>query len=319
MPAHAGDQKTEECRTINGNTEELMQNAMKTRNQTFAALCGIAAVITCNAARGTAFDCLVEPTQSIEVSSPVTGLLDKVHVRRGDRVSKGQVLATLESRAEQATTELARFKSEATGATTTAESKIDFSKRKLTRRKEMTAEKLMSVQDRDDAEAEFELAKAELLLAKENRQIARLEYQQQNALLNLRILRSPFDGVVVNQLLYPGEVVEPSGAKKAILKLAQLDPLRVHVILPMAAFGKLTPGMQVEVMPEAPIGGKYAAKVKTIDKLIDAASGTFVAFLEMQNSQLVVPAGVKCKAEIGLRVDVPRKEAGDKGAAAKRL
>jgi RND family efflux transporter MFP subunit len=244
-----------------------------------------------------AFDCLIEPTQAIDLSSPVVGLLDKVHVRRGDRVAKGQVLATLESRAEQAAAELARYKSEAIGPTMSAENKIEFSQRKFQRRAQMAVEKLMSSQERDDAEAEFRLAEAELQVAKENRQIARIEYQQQASLLNLRTLHSPFNGVVVDQLLYPGEVVEPTGNKKSILKLAQLDPLRVHVVLPMAAFRKITPGMSARVILEAPIGGEYPAKVKTVDKLIDAASGSFAVFLEMRNSDMAIPAGVKCKAE----------------------
>lgn len=264
-----------------------------------------------------AFDCLIEPMQTVEVGSPVAGVLDKVNARRGDRVSKGQVLASLESRAEQAAVELARFKSEATGPIKSAESKIEFSKRKFQRRKEMAAEKLMSAQDRDDAEAEFNLAEAELQIARENRQIARIEYQQQSSLLGLRTVRSPFDGVVVDQMLYPGEIIEPGGNRKGILRLAQLDPLRVHVILPMSAFGRITPGMSVDVMPEASMGGKRAAKVKSIDRLIDAASGTFAVFLEMPNPKLEVSAGVKCKAQFSSVIETPHSESQKRNSPAK--
>lgn len=243
-----------------------------------------------------AADCLIEPTQIVELGSPVTGLLDKVMVQRADRVSKGQVLATLESRAEQAASELARFKSQQVGPSQMAESKIEFAKRKFTRRQAMSNEKLMAVQDKDDAEAELRLAEAELKLAAENRQIAKLEHQQQSSLLNLRTIRSPFVGVVVDVLAHPGEVVEPGSSKKAIVKVAQLDPLRVQVVLPKDAFGKLTPGMAVDVVPEIPGTGRYAAKVKSVDRLIDAASGTFVVLLELPNPKLEIPAGVRCKA-----------------------
>lgn len=243
-----------------------------------------------------AADCLIEPTQIVELASPVTGLLDKVMVQRADRVSKGQVLATLESRAEQAASELARFKSQQVGPSQMAESKIEFAKRKFTRRQAMSNEKLMAAQDKDDAEAELRLAEAELKLAAENRQIAKLEHQQQSSLLNLRTIRSPFVGVVVDVLAHPGEVVEPGASKKPIVKVAQLDPLRVQVVLPKDAFGKLTPGMAVDVVPEIPGTGRYAAKVKSVDRLIDAASGTFVVLLELPNPKLEIPAGVRCKA-----------------------
>jgi RND family efflux transporter MFP subunit len=264
---------------------------------------GISALLLSLQAWPAAFDCLVEPMQAIDVSSPVVGLLDKVHVRRGDRVTRGQVLATLESRAEQAATDLARYKSQAAGPTQSAQNKIEFSQRKFQRRAAMAVEKLMSAQERDDAEVELRLAEAELQVATENRDIARIEHRQQASLLDLRTLRSPFDGVVVAQLLYPGEVVEPTGSKKAILKLAQLDPLRVHVILPMAAFHRIKPGMSARIALEAPIGGAYPARVKTVDKLIDAASGTFAVFLEMRNPELSVPAGVKCRAEFPITIE----------------
>src|SRR6266702_3657889 len=206
-----------------------------------------ASLLACVPAWSASFDCLIEPTQAIDVGSPVAGLLDKVYVRRGDRVAAGQVLATLESQAEQAA--------------------------------------------------------AELQVAKENKEVAHIEHKQQSGLLALRTIRSPFDGVVADQLLYPGEVVEPTGNKKTILKLAQLDPLRVHVILPMAAFRKVSLGMTAQVYPEMPIGGSYSAKVKIVDKLIDAASGTFAAFLEMRNPRLSIPVGVKCKAEFPIALE----------------
>lgn len=248
----------------------------------------------------TGFDCLIEPFQTVDISSPVIGLLDKVHVRRGDKVSKGQLLAALESRAETATTALALYRSEMTAPTKTAQSKIEFAKRKYERRRDMHADNFMPQQERDDAEAEMKLAEAELQQAIENKQMAKLEWQQQSSQLNLRSIRSPFDGVVVDQLLFPGEVVEPSGQKKSILKLAQLDPLRVRVILPMSKFGQVRLGTQAVVTPEAPATGGYAGNVKVIDRLVDAASGTFVAFLEIVNPKLDVPAGVKCRVELVL-------------------
>lgn len=243
-----------------------------------------------------AFDCLIEPAQTVELASPVTGLLSQVTVRRGDRVSKGQVLAVLESQAEQAAADLARFKSEQTGPLQMAERKVEFSQRKYERLKAMTADSLMSAQEGEDAESEYQLAEAELKVARENREQARIELRQQAGLLNLRTLRSPFNGVVVDQKAFAGEVVEPSGEKKYILKLAQLHPLRVQVILPKNLFGKLAIGAKAEVVPELPAFGTLPAKIKTIDHVIDAASGTFVAYLEMPNPKLTTPAGMKCRA-----------------------
>lgn len=262
------------------------------------ALTIVAAVAAAAGARAQApagHDCLVEPFQTVEVGSPGSGLLEKVLVRRGDRVAQGQVVAVLESRAEAAAAELARLKSEAKGPQQAARDKMEFAQRKFQRRSEMAAQKLGSAQERDDAEAELAQARAELLLAQEAVQQARQEYQQHTSALNLRSVRSPFHGVVVDQMLYPGEIVD-AGSKRAILKLAQLDPLRVRVIVPMKLFGTVKPGMALEVTPELASKGGHAATVRSVDRLVDAASGTFTVVAEMPNRQLDIPAGIRCRA-----------------------
>lgn len=249
-------------------------------------------------AGGASFDCLIEPMQMIEVRSAVGGLIDKIAVRRGDRVTKGQVIVTLESSAERAAADSARYRAEMTGPQAVAQTKLEYARKKYERRRDMHAEKLMSGQDRDDAEGEMRSAEAELQLAEDNQRVAALESQQQSSLLNRRTIRAPFSGVVADQLLYAGEVVEPGDPKKPILKLAQLDPLRVHVILPRTAFGKVKRGMSAQVVPELPVAKRVAGTVTMIDSLIDAASGTFAVFLEVPNPTLAIPAGLKCRATL---------------------
>lgn len=273
------------------------KRAMKRPGCCRSALACALALAASSVAAQASHDCLVEPAQTVEVGSPGTGLLEKVLVKRGDRVQQGQVLAVLESRAESAATELARLKSEARGPQQAAREKMEFAQRKFQRRSEMAAQKLGSVQDRDDAEAELAQARAELLLAQEAAQQARQEYQQQSSMLSLRTVRSPFAGVVVDQMLWPGEIVDSSGNKRAILKLAQLDPLRVRVIVPMKLFGTVKLGSQLEISPElAGARGGQAATVRSVDRLVDAASGTFTVIADLPNRQLEVPAGVRCKA-----------------------
>lgn len=269
--------------------------------------CLLPALLWSNTTSAAVFECLIEPMQTVDISSPAVGLLEKVEVRRGDKVYKGQVIASLESTAETASAALAHYKSEMTAPTTIAENKIIFAKRKFERRRDMHAQNFMSAQEQDEAEAELKLAEAELKLAQENKEVAKLEWQQQSGLLDLRTLHSPFDGVVVDQILFPGEVVESSGQKKTILKLAQLNPLKIYVILPMHAFDKVKAGMKVNVTPEQPIGGRHTGTVTIIDRVVDAASGTFGVFLEVANPKLDVPAGVKCRAEfpIATRADHP--------------
>jgi RND family efflux transporter MFP subunit len=243
-------------------------------------------------------DCLIEPTQTIELRSTVGGRIERIVARRGDKIQKGQVLVMLESSAERAAADSARYRAEMEGEEAVARTKLEYAKRTYERKRDMHADKLMSGQERDDAEGEMRSAEAELELAKDNRRVASLEADEQAALLARRSIRAPFNGVVADQLMYVGEVIEPGDPKKPILKLAQLDPLRVHIIMPRTAFGKVKKGMRVQVAPELPAVPRVEGTVVVIDSLIDAASGTFGVFLEVPNPNSVVPAGIKCRATV---------------------
>src|SRR5690606_14818315 len=115
-------------------------------------------------------------------------------------------------------------------------------------------------------------------------------------IIRLKTIRSPINGVVIERMLHPGEFAEAGVGRKPLMKLAEVDVLYVEVILPVESYGKVQPGAAVEVVPEIPAGTRYKATVKVIDKVLDAASGTFGVRLEMINRERKVPAGIRCKA-----------------------
>lgn len=260
-------------------------------------LCSVAVGGALVSTHALALECLIEPNQVVDIASPVVGLLEKTHVKRGDLVSKGQVLAVLESRSEQYAAESALYRSSLQGPTMSAESKIEFSRKKFARKRELSNAQHVAQQERDEAESDLKQAEAELQIAKENKQLAKIEHQQQSSQLALRTLRSPFSGVVVDQSAFVGEVVEPTGStKKNIFRLAQIDPLKVRLVLPMSLFGQMKVGASVSVTPELSNSASYSAKVKMVDRVIDASSGTFVVLLEMPNPSSAIPSGVRCRA-----------------------
>jgi multidrug efflux pump subunit AcrA (membrane-fusion protein) len=128
-------------------------------------------------ARQPGYECLIEPMQTVALRSTVAGSIETIQAHRGDSVRKGQVLVTLESSAEQATLNLAQYKAQMTGAVVAAQTKYDYAERKFARRREMNAEKLMSTQDKEEAEGDMKSAEADLQVARENHEVARLEYR----------------------------------------------------------------------------------------------------------------------------------------------
>ena len=237
------------------------------------------------------FDGLIEPRMVVKVGSAVRGVLDKVVVDRGDMVKKGQVLATLQSDVERATMELARVRSENKAAIEGKQEELEFAKRNQERRKDLYDQKALPYNEWDEVVTKKILAEHGLAEARERQSLGKLELKQATAVVNRLTIRSPLTGVVVDRYLSPGEYVED----QPILQLAQIDPLYVEVILPVDKLGSVKEGMLANVRPEMPVGGNYNAKVIIVDKVVDAASGTFGVRLELPNPEYKLPAGLKCK------------------------
>ena len=211
---------------------------------------------------------IIEAKEVIELGSQTPGIVEKILVERGDRVTKGQLLIQLRADVEKADVEL-------------KEAKVEFLKRKVDRSRELSREEMISVNEMDEIQTE-------LLLA-------RLELNESRALLQLKSITSPIKGIVTSRDCSAGEYI---GSDLAILSLAQIDPLYVEVVAPISCFGSIHKDMKAKIRPEEPLHGlSYTATVIIVDQVIDAASGTFGVRLLLPNPKMTLPAGLKCQVQ----------------------
>ena len=244
------------------------------------------------------YDCIIEAAQTVEIRSPVVGILERVHARRGEAIRQGQVLVTIESSVETSAAESAKARAEAQGGAELARAKVAALREKARRLVELQAEEFVAPQAVDDAQAELKLAEAELKSSAENNQIARLDHRQAVDTLRRRQILAPFSGVVIDQYLYPGALVDPSDSKKPVLKIAQTHPLAVQVLLPVKAFSQVRIGQSIAVTPEAPFQRELKARIRTVDRVIDAAAGTFGIVADLDNARSELPAGLRCRVSL---------------------
>jgi membrane fusion protein, multidrug efflux system len=206
--------------------------------------------------------CLIQPSLEINVGTPVDGVLETVSVDRGDIVAPGQLLAKLNSGVEAAAVE-------------TQAAKADFGTRKRQRNEELQRKQLISTQELDELSTD--------------QQMAELELRERRERLKLRAIHSPIRGVIVDVYRQRGDLVK----QEKIFRIAQLDPLYVETILPSRMFGKLRPGQTFDVTPELGTAS-HKARVGQVDRVIDAASGTFRVRLLLPNSRYDLPSGQRC-------------------------
>lgn len=210
------------------------------------------------------FECLVEPYLEVGVSSAIPGIVDSVQVDRGDRVTRGQVIALLHSDVERAHLDLLR-------------ARVAFAERKIARNEELYLKQMISIHEKDELETEVQLLK--------------LEVRESEELIARRSILSPIDGVVTKRHFTAGEFVY----EDPILELAQINPLRVEVAVPVRLYGAIKVGMNAAVQWEVPNVGTHTATVTVVDPVMDAASGTIGIRLELPNPRHRLPAGTQCR------------------------
>lgn len=237
-------------------------------------------------------NCRIEPSVVVEMSSAVEGVISEVLVDKNDLVKKGDVLASLDAGLEAATVELRRVQAELTSDVQAQQLAVEFSQRSLARVKDLYEKKAASFSELDKLKTEHAIAQQQLQQALDRKRQAELEHKRAQADLQRRTLRSPIDGVVVERFKEPGEHID----FEPVLKLAQLNPLRVEVFAPASLYGKVKSGMTASVVPE--LGGSskaYSATVVLVDQVIDGPSNTFGIRLSFPNPDNRLPSGLKCR------------------------
>jgi RND family efflux transporter MFP subunit len=255
------------------------------------------------AAETTELDCMVKPEMYVELSSPVDGVLESVLVETSDLVQKGQVLAKLESSIETAQVNLTRQEATVSDVIQSKKIESEYSKRNHERFDQMYTKKLGSLADEDKSHTEAEMTRIALNKAINDKKTAELKHKLAEAQLEQKSIKSPITGIVIERYAMPGETVKD----RPIMKLAQINPLRVELVAPAALFGQITKGMSAEIQPEKPANQTYQATVTIVDKLIDPASGSFTVRLALPNPDDKLIGGVNCIARFNFPSDLPAK------------
>ena len=236
-------------------------------------------------------DCVIEPSEIVDVGSAVPGVVEIIHAYRSDPVKKGVVVAELESSVEQASVELTKARANRDTAIKLRQQSAILGHLTQKRNQKLLKNSAISVQDMDQLKTETRIAELQVNQERENKHIAGLEYLRAQAVLRQRTIRSPVDGVVMERFKSVGEYVED----EPLLRVAQLNPLHVEVIVPIDYLGRIVRGMQADVMSVVPGSEAVRATVERVDRVADAASGTYGVRLSLPNPEYKIPAGLRCR------------------------
>lgn len=240
---------------------------------------------------GTGFDCIARPKAVTELASQEQGVLTEILVDRGDAVERGQVVARLDSELQESAVGLARIRAESNAAIAAGQARLKFRQTALDRVSTLMDRGSTSQSTLEEATVERQLARGELEMAKAERRIAEAELAQAKRRLDRRKVVAPFDAVVVEITASLGEYAHEEAP---VMTLAQLNPLRVEAYLPIRYSKQIAAGQEAVVAFPAPIDARRSAQITVIDRVFDAASGTFGIRLDLPNPDFALPGEMRC-------------------------
>jgi RND family efflux transporter MFP subunit len=201
--------------------------------------------------------------QSVDIRAQITSTVREVHIREGQTVARGDLLVSLDARAEEANLKKAEAQVEKDRAD------LANGQRTLERQHQLFKQKFISQSALDAAENQVETLKGQLAV-----DLAAVEASRV-ALANTRIQAS-FAGRTGAIGVRPGSLVQPNGT--VLVTVTQIDPIQVAFTLPEREF----PGLQ-RALASGPVavevsqdGGRQtlAGRVNFVDNSVDTATGT---------------------------------------------
>jgi RND family efflux transporter MFP subunit len=236
----------------------------------------------------------------LNLALPVSGRVEVVAVRDGERVEAGAPLLNLDNRLETIEMERRRALWQSNAELNAAIARLPiltmqlrsarsiFSTNASISREEVQAKELAVIAAASDIEAR-----------RAAKEVERLDYEAAREALERRTLRAPITGRVVRILRYPGESVQ---ANESVLRLVDLDRIVFVGGVEERVAGRLQIGAPGSVLMETEQGEELLqGSVILIAPVTDPASGLAEVRVEMQNPDGRLRAGARAR----LRVPAP--------------
>lgn len=236
----------------------------------------------------------------VGVQSP--GVLRRLHVRVGDAVKQGQLLAELESRSLRAK------HGQALAAVQSSQANLTFETAELTRKQKLVAEQALAPRELEVGERSFALAAAALAEAR-----ASVAYSR--ALLEETRISAPISGVVATIATREGETVSAGLSAPTFLTLIDLKRLETWAYVDETDIGRIRTGQQarftVDSYPDREVQGHVTAiypKPEIRDNVVDYI--VVLGFVAPNEITLRPEMTANVKIELGQRdkvLTVPRR------------
>jgi HlyD family secretion protein len=228
--------------------------------------------------------------ERIELSPRFMGVVTWIGVKKGDSVTNGQIVVLLDATEYQARLQ------QAEGAVANAKAALNKAELDLERVSQLAKTDISSKEAQDNARIGLDSARASLKEAEGAREVTQTYF-------DWCTIRSPINGVVLEKLVDPNELVAPQsfggtrGPSTALIAVADPQDLQVEIDLNEADLSKISLKQKCRVSPEAYLDKVYEGEVAEIAPEANRAKGTLQIKVQIRNPDKFLTPELSAKVE----------------------
>ena len=227
------------------------------------------------------------------VQSPIaaraSGYLRRWHKDIGSRVSKGELLAEIDS------PEIDQQLSQALAARDQAAASMNLANSTMERWEALRKKDAVSQQELDERRSASAQARANLAAAEAN--VERLRQLQ-----GFKRVVAPFAGMITRRNVDVGDLIDAGGgAGRTMFVLSQTDPLRVYVNVPQTYAQNVKVGQRVTVTQSELLGQTFKGEVARTAAAIDTATRTMQVEVTLPNKNDALMPGAYVQVQLPLQ------------------
>lgn len=233
----------------------------------------------------------LQPVETVEVSSQISGLIKSVLVDYNSQVKAGDVLA----RIDPATYENRLRSAQADLANTAASHRLVVLNAERTRT--LRTQNLVSQQELDQIEAQLAQADAQLLIRTAAVETAKVD-------LSRCTITAPIDGLVLDRPAIAGKTVSASTSAPVLFVLVNdLSQLQIKASIAEADIGNVKEGQAVAFTVDAFPSQSFRGTVRQIrnQPVVQSNVVTYATIIDVNNENLVLKPGMTANVSVTIQ------------------
>ena len=188
----------------------------------------------------------LRPIRVVSVGAQVSGQLKALHVKLGDRVTQGTLIAEIDAEVQEKEIEasLASLRGLETQLPAN-QANLEFAEANFRRQSRLIEENATAEAQFDQAASTLASAKAQILQLESNIEQSRVRIEAQQTLLRYSRIEAPISGTVSEVQVEVGQTLNAAQQTPVILNIADISSMQVHSYVSEADVRRLEEGMPV--------------------------------------------------------------------------